>query len=278
MENGNVSLFGTSALGGEAAPNQFGFRGGDGSIGEGARAIFPIIRQCSDGTIDLLGTGFFISQNGIFVSARHVLDAAFDHVSGKQSFPVAMIHLYEGNSYFIRPILRYARHPSADIAAGAVAPMKRNSDGAFLSNKSIALNTNPVGCDSNIVTFAYPRCESRSTQDGQIFNVMPDFYDGKIIEYLPAGRDRVMLPGPCYRTNMKIHHGASGGPVFSRDGMAFALNSTGFDGTEDSYISSLDGLLDLCIDDVAMENQAPRSVSIREMARAGHVTVKPIPQ
>jgi hypothetical protein len=154
--------------------------------------------------------------------------------------------------------------------------MKRNSDGALLQNKILTLNTDTVDPGSHITTFAYPRYENRMTESGQIFNVLPSIYDGKIIEHFPTGRDRVMLPGPCYRTNMAIHHGASGGPVFSSDGRVFALNSTGVDGTEDSYVSSIDGILDLSIDDVVTREQAPRSVSIREIARAGYITVKPL--
>ena len=65
--------------------------------------------------------------------------------------------------------------------------------------------------------------------------------------------------------------------MFSRNGTAFALNSTGFDGTDDSYISSINGILDLAIDDVAIEGQAPRTVPIMELVRAGHITVKPSP-
>jgi hypothetical protein len=43
-----------------------------------SRAIFPVVRFGADGLMDLLGTGFFISTNGLFVTARHVLSAPFD--------------------------------------------------------------------------------------------------------------------------------------------------------------------------------------------------------
>jgi hypothetical protein len=155
--------------------------------------------------------------------------------------------------------------------------MTRNSDGAPLHNKILTLNPAPVELGSHITTFAYPRHENVRTDAGQILNVMPSFYDGNIVEYLPNGRDRVLLRGPCYRTTIKIHHGASGGPVFSSDGRVFALNSTGFDGTDDSYISDVRGILDLTVDDVVMGQPPPRSVSVREMVRAGFVSFSPAP-
>jgi len=261
-------------LPGEAAPDRFSFISGAGDTSDGGRAVFPIVRSSDDGSIDLLGTGFFIANNGIFATARHVLDAPFDRHTGKQLFPVALIHFHEEGRYMMRPILRYAPHGSADVAVGVAAPMTRDSDGAPLLNKILTLNTQPVSVGSHVMTYAYPRYKSTMTEQGQIFNVSGNCYDGKIVEHLPFGRDRVLLPGPCYRTNISIHHGASGGPVFSKGGRVFALNSTGFDGTDDSYVSSIGAILDLSVDDVAMGiGQAPRSVSIREMAEAGFVKV-----
>jgi Trypsin-like peptidase domain len=271
MAEREPSLFGTSPLGGESAADRFGFKSDDGKVLEGSPAVFPIIRYHPDGKIGLLGTGFFISTVGLFATARHVLEAAFDRRTGKEIFPCGLVHFHEEGGYLIRPILRFAPHPIADLTVGVAAPMRRNSDGAPLQNKILTLSTNSIEIGSHVTTYAYPRYESVMVANGQIFNVMPCFYDGKIIEHLPDGRDRVLLPGPCYRTNIKIHHGASGGPVFSKDGKVFALNSTGFDGTEDSYVSSIGGVLDLTIDDVEIGGEASRSVSIREIVSAGHI-------
>jgi Trypsin-like peptidase domain len=275
MTDQHPALFGTPPLGGESAPDQFGFTTGTGESVEGGPAIFPIIRHHTDGTVDLLGTGFFIANNGLFVTAKHVLNAPFDPRTGQQLFPVSIIHFHEKGSYFIRPVIRCAFHPVADLTVGVAAQMTRDSDGALLANKSLVLNVDSIAPGAHVTTYAYPRYEKVITQSGiQIFNVMPSFYDGEIVEYLPTGRDRVMLPGPCYRTSIRIHHGASGGPVFSKDGRVFAINSTGFDGTEDSYVSSIGGILDLAIDDVVIGGKAPRSVTIRELAYAGHVLTR----
>lgn len=275
MTDRDPALFGTPALRGEAATGKFGIRSGDGVPKDASRAIFPIIRVYPGGEIDLLGTGFFISTSGLFVTARHVLEAPFDRQTGRQTFPIAMVHLYEEGRYMIRPILRCAFHPDADVTAGVAAPMKRKLDGVPLANPVLALTSVPAEPHSHVVTFAYPRYENVRHENTQIFNVMPAYYDGEVREYLPDGRDRVLLPGPCYRTSIAIHHGASGGPVFSLDGSVFGLNSTGFDGTNDSYVSSINPVLDLAIDDVSIDHQSPRSVPIREMIRTGHIIMKP---
>jgi hypothetical protein len=261
-------------LRGEAPQDRFGFKTEQGEQADPGPAIFPIIKWGLDGQIDLLATGFFIGPN-IFVTARHVVEAAFDHRTGQQAFSAGMIHFYEAGRYFIRPILRGMSHRVADVAVGVVAPMTRNSDGAPLENKRLVISTSTVGLDAHVMTYAYPRYRNICNKSGQIIKLLPAYYDGRIIEHLPGGRDRVLLPGPCYRTSIAIHHGASGGPVFSRDGAVFAVNSTGFDGTDDSYVSSIGALFDLIVDDISVDGEPPGKATVRELARLGHVSVSP---
>ena len=109
----------------------------------------------------------------------------------------------------------------------------------------------------------------------QIVHLRPAFYDGEVQEYLPNGRDRVMLPGRCYRTNIFIHAGASGGPVFDPNGYVFGVNSTGFDGTDLSYVSRINEIFQLVIDDVAIGDAPPRSVPVIDLAHLGFMNVAP---
>jgi hypothetical protein len=261
-------------LAGEAAPEKYGVRTGDGNPTNPSLAIFPIVRFKPDGKMDLLGTGFFVCTNGLFVTARHVLSAPFD-AKGQQRFPIAMLHFYGENMYLVRPILRCAMHPVADVAVGVAAPMKRNSDGEPLTNPILTLTTAPPDIQTRVVTYAYPRYANLEIEEQQKFNMLPRYYDGQIAESLPDGRDRVLLPGPCYRTSIILHHGASGGPVFCPTGAAFAVNSTGFDGTEVSYVSRIDEIFDLVIDDVVIDKQPAHSVRVIDMAHVGHIVVNP---
>jgi len=261
-------------LRGEAPQDRFGFKTEHGEQADPSLAIFPIIKWEHDSQIDVLATGFFIGPN-IFVTARHVIEAAFDRRTGKQACSLGMIHFYRTGRYLIRPILRGMSHRVADVTVGVVAPMTRGSDGAPLENKRLVISTSSVGLDAHVMTYAYPRYQNISNENGQIVKLLPAYYDGRITEHLPNGRDRVLLPGPCYRTNIAIHHGASGGPVFSKVGTVFAVSSTGFDGTDDSYVSSIEGILDLIVDDISVDGKPPGKATVRELARLGHVPVSP---
>jgi S1-C subfamily serine protease len=69
---------------------------------------------------------------------------------------------------------------------------------------------------------------------------------------------------------MVIHHGASGGPVAGPSGRVFGLNSTGFDGTEEFYISRIDEIFSL---EVFLDEGGQESVTIQHLLDQGAVTL-----
>jgi hypothetical protein len=234
---------------------------------------FPIIKQDEGGQLRLLGTGFLISTNGLFVTAKHVLMDVLD-VSGKQRYPIGMLQFLPGNRFVQRPILRCSTNSKSDVAIGVAAPMKTR-DGSSLQNKILQLTTIPAPVGARIVTYAFPKHAIEARDGLSVINVVPAWYDGIVEEYYPAGRDRVVLPARCYRTSMAIHGGASGGPVFTRSGWVFGVNSTGFDGTDVSYVSSVADVLGLPVDDVSLDDQEARRVMISELSAKGHVVWRP---
>jgi Trypsin-like peptidase domain len=258
-------------LPGEAAPGRYGIKTADGVPAEPGYAIFPIVRY-EEGKIHLIGTGFFITTGGIFVTAAHVLKDVLD-AKGHQKYPIGILQFVPGNVFIQRPIVRSAFHPKADVTVGVAAPMQKGTDP--LVNPVLTLTATPVALETRVMTYAYPKHLNIVDDGRQFIHVAPTFYDGYIKEYFPKGRDKIMLPGPCYRSNMIIHGGASGGPVFCPSGAVFGVNSTGYDGCDISFISAIDPIFDLAIDEVQMGSGPPRTVPVIHMARAGHVVVKP---
>ena len=260
---------------GEAAPGAYEVRTGDGDPADASHAIFPIVKYDPDSRPHLIGTGFFVSNMGLFVTARHVLLAAFDE-HGHQRDPIGIIQFLPNGTYLRRPILRCTTHRIADVAVGVAAPMSNNKDGTPLTNRVLTLTVDPPNIGTRVVTFAYPK-HINLIGDVQILSFAPTWFDGKIEEHLTAGRDRVVLPGPCYQTSIVIHGGASGGPVFCPSGCVFGVNSTGFDGTDISYVSRVNETLTLTVEGVSMGGDLPRMTSAMEMVREGHLLVKPSP-
>jgi hypothetical protein len=263
-----------SELPGEAKAGAYEVRTENDAPTDPGYAIFPILRQDTLGKLHLIGTGFFITTNGLFVTANHVLMEVFGP-KGQQKDPIIIAQFLPNNTYLQRPILRSVSHRIADIAVGVAAPMKNNKDGQPLTNPIVALTLRVPALNESIFTYAYPKHKNIVLDGGpQILNFVPTFYDGNVLESFPDGRDRVLLPGPCYRTSMTIHGGASGGPVFCKNGCVFAVNSTGIDGTDISFVSRLNEIFTLAIDGVSLDGGPPQSTTLIEIAGKGHIVVK----
>lgn len=257
-------------LGGEAREgNYVTFRVVDGKNRDPCEAVFPIFKQNRiNNQIILLGTGFFIGTPGLFVTAAHVIRDVFD-ANGNQVDAAGVLQFLPNNSVVNRGILGCSVNNDADVAVCTLKPKKNKKTGEILGNGVSMLTTTAPQVGELVFTYAYPNTVVNS--DG-IFTD-PSFYDGKMEEFYPKGRDSVLLPHPCYRTSMAIHGGASGGPVFSMTGKAFGVNCTGFDGHYDvSFVSRIDEILGLTVRDIRLPgNHNAKKFTVYELVEKGIV-------
>jgi len=240
----------------------------NGKFGKGEYAVFPIC-QWTDNKKDrfkFVGTAFFISWNGLFLTAKHNLC----NPDGKLYDYLFAIHLTEGNKYFFREILNITLHDIADIAIGSLKNMKHKITGEALQNKNLKLDFSICGYGDMVATFAYPKVIIDTSEDNIYAKFNTNWEFGKIIEVFPNGRDKVMLPGPCYRSNLKIVSGTSGGPVANSQGKIIGVNSTGWDGTDDSYISMIKPILNFDLKNIVRINgKVIQSIKIEEIISMG---------
>jgi hypothetical protein len=271
MVEGNKGI---ERLAGEASPGLHSFIDLDGSNTLGHQVIFPILKQVDEDRLELIGTGFFISVNGLFVSAKHVLRDPFDS-AGNQKYPICMIHFLPDNSYKFRNILWCSSHNTADIAIGLAEPVENSETREPLRNAVLTLTTSAPALGETIITYAYPKHRIGNWERKQILEFHPSFYEGQILEPLPHGRGK--LPGSGYQTNIHIHGGASGGPVVGKSSRVFAINCSSFDGAPDiSSVSRIDEILALEIRDARLpDGQEIPSATIADLARAGWVDFDP---
>jgi hypothetical protein len=254
---------------GQAPEGRFQSTAADGSVADPNQAIFPIVSQDEDDRLTAIGTGFFIAHNGVFVTARHVIDEILND-DGVPTKRFGLIQLLPDNTYYLRGIQQTTRHVKADVAVGVAAQMSHNVTGAPMPNRVLTIARRQPAVGSAVCTYAYPKTVIVHG-DRQHVMLGPGFFEGELVEALPDGRDRVMMPGACYQTSMVVHGGASGGPVFSPDaGTVFAVNSTGFNDETLSYVSCISSMLDLQINNVKLPGESqPKQVLIRELIEGG---------
>lgn len=224
------------------------FKTGNGDTVCGSTAIFPIIKYDQAGNVQFLATAFGINKEGLLATAKHV-----PFINEKSIYRYLFaIHFLEGGQYICRQIRHIAWHPKADIAVMLMARMDHNITGKPLFNKVMTLSSEVPSNNSHISTFAYPNTKVINNDGIQTIETNTDWYHGEVSEYHPNGRDRVFLPGKCYRTTLGFPGGASGGPVADDKGRVFAINSTSMSiegGFSDAYVSSIHDLLEIELPD-----------------------------
>jgi hypothetical protein len=239
--------------------------------------VFPIIKALyyPDRPEDhkVVGTGFFLDSNGLFLSARHVfynrnrlpldlglplnlglpLDLGFAlDIEDAEGIALYCVHSVNMNRNMVaRRIDVSSINPrgDTDIVAGFVE-MKQFGKGDHSITEAELRNTahinyatdTDISVGTEIWTVAFPLTKvSRLENGGFNIDLQSDMYRGRITRHYPEGRDSVMLPGPCYETDMEIKGGSSGGPVFisGSSGFVFGVNSTGMEPHCFSHVTSL---------------------------------------
>lgn len=213
-----------------------------GEPAEPTYAVFSIIKwsPCDGNTP--IGTGFFVNAQGCFLTARHVVEDFIDETGG---ITHAVFIMQLTNEGIIRPkVLRFYVSRMADIAVGIAAQIEKVPTGIEILNPRIQLRYSVPVEGECIHTYAYPKVKKTPGEIEEL-HFYPAFFAGVMGKNYPNGRDRVLMPGPCAETAMYVHGGASGGPVFNAQGEAFAVNSTGFEGSDTAFVTPVSQAVEL---------------------------------
>jgi Trypsin-like peptidase domain len=259
---------------GQADERHFEVTDNSGSPCNISEVVCPILKLIDEMTWGFIGTGFFITTNGLFATAKHVLLDALD----KESNQIQLLYIVQwlpDGTYIIRDIQYIVVHSLMDVGIGSVRPRINAHAGEPLLSKRLILTAEQPTLGESIFTFAYPITIVHHDPQPKIF-FNPRYYLGRLEEYYPNGPDRVILPFPCYRTSIWLHGGGSGGPVIDSHGRVFAINSASFGGVPDiSFVSRIVDILGLTLPSVSIENSPSAPMLIFELARQGHLSFRP---
>lgn len=226
------------------------------------------------GKYSVVGTGFYINADGLFVTARHCFEEAPGHIGRG---PFGILHFMPDDQYLLRPVMRAWHSGFADVSLGVAAPMTHNKTGSPLRNDVLVLTTERPPLGHNICTYAYAGATVSYEGKETSIHLTPDFYERRLLNYHPHHRDAAAISWPVYETDMHIHGGASGGPVIGERGTAFAINTSSIEGQPDvSYITPVDLILDGEIADARFSDAEPSGAkTLRELIERGLVVFDP---
>ncbi|MDA0733220.1 MAG: serine protease [Chloroflexi bacterium] len=239
----------------------------------------------------VVGTGFYISRYGLFMSAKHVLETLINE--SKANLDVGYVcHRGVGNTIHLRRIRRVSFLNPQDIAVGQADNYVEQFPKDPLRNMRVKLTTDlPLPGDS-VITYAYPQNEILDfTRTDAVPVIAGDYFQGEFIRSVDKS-DHPFMQYPYFETTIKLRSGASGGPVFDSKGRVIGINCRGWDfgvedeGTELSSMVPVSAALDLKCEPLQLPScsweasQIPEglelaTLTIRDLAKFGHIHYDP---
>jgi S1-C subfamily serine protease len=244
---------------------RYGFIGKFGNVLSGEEGIIPIFSE-SKGKIVFLGTGFFITQFGLALTAKHCL-LNNDNKYYKSLF---IIQSVGEKQVVVRPIVKSYDNAS-DIAVLVPREMISKIDGKPLTNHRCVLTLKKQEIGEEIVSYAYPNTTLENEEELLKVNIKGEWHTGKIEEFHETGIS--FLKNNCYQTSMHIKAGSSGGPVANSKGSFFALNSTGADVASGVAPYSLLTPIADCLD-ILVEDVDDKRFSIKDLIDLGYIALQ----
>lgn len=220
--------------------------------------VFPILSKDEKG-YRFIGTGFFINQNGWFVTAKHV--AMED--DNTPINPFIVIQVINKNECIQRTVTGFWRHPSADIVVGQLLPVVK--DGKVVDNPVLMFKESEIKEDEKVFTYAYPDSYIEESEGRfQMATFSPKYYHGNYVS--TEHRNDARLKGEFLHTTINLKGGASGGPVFDENGYVLAINTDSFEMPEGeipiSFLTPIKFALDI---EVRMGKEFKRLSEIKAM-------------
>lgn len=254
----------------------------------------PIFKICSDGSAQLVGTGIWLTTSGHLLTAAHVVE---DNIGpdGVDLGPIYAIQTLPDRRFLVRPFRRTDKHTRFDLAlTETVAPQGMESVSTI--PHMLTLEEPPLGARVHTYAFLSPEQDFtgerhpgvttfRFEGEGRILETsqtiamhyMARVGFGHVTGHFSEARDAVMLPFPCFQSDMPIYGANSGGPVFDYKGRVCGINCTSYEGSDISFHVPLKEVLSLWMQDVELipEDPSPRRRSVMELGLANRIGFDP---
>lgn len=188
-------------------------------------------------SMQILGTVFFISKMGMFITAKHVIE----EYENSQDIPLRVVALKEPH-YKLCKVLAIHKYPYFDIAVGMI---DLRTDG--WEPPSYRLSMRRLNPGHGVSAFGYSKTKQFIGNDTFHINLDPDFYEGTVTGYHDGGFG--LARWPVYSHTMESLAGISGAPVIcQRNSTVHGVACTGMDPPPGGTFSDIAVVMDEPVD------------------------------
>jgi hypothetical protein len=269
-----------------------GYKGARGDILH--QTVLPIIAMSKRNVIPL-GTGFLITNSGLIMTARHVIEDFIDRIEIRDcNEPVenfGLFAIYESdiknertklssNCYVGGPIriIQTCASAGLDIALCQLQLKRKKETGEALRFPIVRLNLDIPKNGVKILGVGY--CKSKVLKDKYIkkgknrirfLNYSHNLVTtgGEIVEYIKSQGYRRF---PTFRTTARFDPGMSGGPIFRENGSVCGVICSSLSNCTDrngyiSYVSDIGPALSFTVDILLEGKKEPQKFTLFELIK-----------
>jgi len=228
-------------------------------------SIMPVVAVKGE-EVRPVGTCFAISNHGMVLTARHVIDDALGLINGQPSDKkqwIGVVYMAKPTPDDetkdlvggILPVNKIHFNPELDIAAMHLNLPTNTNTSKSLRMPCSVLGTGFPDVGESCIGIGYHLMDWEPANDGfHDYNVAQSFSatSGEIKKVYVPRRDSVSLSFPCFETSARYDGGMSGGPVINQKGSVIGVICSSFGDPEGeghiSYASLVGPALLIAVD------------------------------
>lgn len=265
----------------------------DLGLHETQAGVFPLV-HIKGGVIRPLGTCFSITNDGLCLTARHVVEEGIkvsldgkqhDVDGGEEGWFGALYVSSEPNSdnpdnLFggLLPFFRVHMSDGLDIALIKLTLPVHEATGECIRFPAHKLRMSLPGVGEGFLGLGYRMMDWQSDASNRTYHVNHKYAAtrGQVEELHAGGRDLAMLPFPCFRTSARLDAGMSGGPLIDYSGNVFGVVCSSFGTATDdegyiSYASLLAPAMAMTLDVSDVASGVERKAFLWELVEGGAI-------
>lgn len=185
------------------------------------KAVLPLYKSSPAGW-EGLGTGFCVADDGVLITARHVLSRDFQAWERNEC---DLLALFETNQTIERPdgssaelgawlrVTDIHTTEATDLAIVRTTPL--DISGEIVPLPTIAITSQPPEVDDTCAAFGYPHLKAEPVQGALEIERTLAVSRGSVAAVHPELHDRGQMWFPTFELGARLPHGMSGGPIVS---------------------------------------------------------------
>lgn len=200
-----------------------------------------VLVEFEGGETHVIGTATVIAGN-LAITAKHVLEDILSRFGAQmkaalhaevRGYAVRLYQVMRGPIYRVWNVRTAWYSTETDIAFLHLALFKTSDPHGTVEWRTPKLRCMPPPVGQKIIAFGFRESEAKVTPnaDGSYhleLNDKPTTSIGEVKKIYPEGRDKCLLPFPCYQVNARIDPGMSGGLVVDEWGAVCGLVCASF--------------------------------------------------